>query len=233
MSEEKIEILVVDDDKEIADLLEIYLTSAGYTVHKANDAYDGLSILKENEIKLAILDIMMPKMDGIQMCRRIRIERNIPIIMLSAKTADTDKIQGLTAGADDYMIKPFNPMELIARVKSQLRRYLELNPGKQKDSDIIRVQDVEIDQIKHKVTARGKEVVLTPLEFNILLLLASHPARVFSIDEIYETVWNEKLFEANNTVMVHIRRLREKVEKDPRKPVLIKTVWGVGYKIDG
>lgn len=233
MADERIEILVVDDEKDIADLLEIYLTSAGYAVHKANNAYDGLTILKEHDIKLALLDIMMPDMNGIEMCRHIRNERNIPIIMLSAKSADTDKIQGLTAGADDYMIKPFNPMELIARVKSQLRRYLELNPGKQKAPDIIRVQDVEIDAVRHKVLARGSEVTLTPIEFNILLLLASHPSRVFSIDEIYETVWNEKLFEANNTVMVHIRRLREKVEKDPRKPVLIKTVWGVGYKIDG
>lgn len=230
---EQIEILVVDDDKEIANLVEIYLSSTGYVIHKAYDAMEGLAILQKYDIKLAILDVMMPKIDGIEMCKRIRSRKNIPIIMLSAKSADVDKILGLSAGADDYMIKPFNPMELLARVKSQLRRYLELNPGTPVAKDKIEVQDVVIDTKKHLVTVDGKEVVLTPIEFNILQLLASHPGRVFSTDEIYETVWNEKLYEANNTVMVHMRRLREKVEKNPRSPQLIKTVWGVGYKIEG
>ena len=217
---EQIEILVVDDDKEIANLVEIYLSSTGYKIHKAYNAVDGLALLQKYDIKLAIIDVMMPQIDGIEMCRRIRTCRNIPIIILSAKSADVDKILGLSVGADDYMIKPFNPMELLARVKSQLRRYLELNPGVVPDSNMIEVQD-------------GRDVVLTPIEFNILQLLASHPGRVFSTDEIYENVWNEKLYEANNTVMVHMRRLREKVEKNPRSPQLIKTVWGVGYKIEG
>ncbi len=230
---EQIEILVVDDDKEIANLVEIYLSSTGYVIHKAYNALDGLAMLQKYDIKLAIVDVMMPKIDGIEMCKRIRAGRNIPIIILSAKSADVDKILGLSVGADDYMIKPFNPMELLARVKSQLRRYLELNPGTQVDQDRIEVQDVVIDTKKHQVTVDGRNVVLTPIEFNILQLLASHPGRVFSTDEIYETVWNEKLYEANNTVMVHMRRLREKVEKNPRSPQLIKTVWGVGYKIEG
>lgn len=230
---EQIEILVVDDDKEIANLVEIYLSSTGYKIHKAYNAVDGLALLQKYDIKLAIIDVMMPQIDGIEMCRRIRTCRNIPIIILSAKSADVDKILGLSVGADDYMIKPFNPMELLARVRSQLRRYLELNPGVVPDSNMIEVQDVVIDTKKHRVTVDGRDVVLTPIEFNILQLLASHPGRVFSTDEIYENVWNEKLYEANNTVMVHMRRLREKVEKNPRSPQLIKTVWGVGYKIEG
>lgn len=230
---EQIEILVVDDDKEVANLVEIYLSSTGYIIYKAYNAMDGLALLQKHDIKLAIIDVMMPKIDGIEMCRRIRECRNIPIIILSAKSADVDKILGLSVGADDYMIKPFNPMELLARVKSQLRRYLELNPGVLADSNTIEVQDVVIDTKKHRVTVDGRDVVLTPIEFSILQLLASHPGRVFSTDEIYENVWNEKLYEANNTVMVHMRRLREKVEKSPRSPQLIKTVWGVGYKIEG
>ena len=217
---EQIEILVVDDDKEIANLVEIYLSSTGYKIHKAYNAVDGLALLQKYDIKLAIIDVMMPQIDGIEMCRR-------------ANSADVDKILGLSVGADDDMIKPFNPMELLARVKSQLRRYLELNPGVVPDSNMIEVQDVVIDTKKHRVTVDGRDVVLTPIEFNILQLLASHPGRVFSTDEIYENVWNEKLYEANNTVMVHMRRLREKVEKNPRSPQLIKTVWGVGYKIEG
>ena len=229
----KIEILVVDDDKEIANLVEIYLSSTGYIIHKAYNALDGLALLQRYDIKLAIVDVMMPKIDGIEMCKRIRANKNIPIIILSAKSADVDKILGLSVGADDYVIKPFNPMELLARVKSQLRRYLELNPGLPVDSDRIEVQDVVIDTKRHQVTVDGREVVLTPIEFSILLLLARHPGRVYSTDEIYETVWNEKLYEANNTVMVHMRRLREKVEKNPRSPQLIRTVWGVGYKIEG
>lgn len=231
--EETISILVVDDDAEIADLVEIYLCSSGYKVFKANNAKDGLKLLENNDIKLAVIDIMMPIIDGIEMCKRIRDTKNIPIIILSAKSADLDKILGLSAGADDYMIKPFNPLELTARVKSQLRRYMELNPNvRDRNNNLICIKDIEIDVTRHKVTVDGRDVALTPIEFDILKFLASYPDRVFSTDEIFERVWNEKMYEANNTVMVHIRRLREKIEKDPRKPQLIVTVWGVGYKIE-
>jgi len=231
---DSIGVLVVDDDIEIADLVEIYLCSAGYKVYKASNAKDGLSLLEANDVQLAVIDIMMPVIDGIEMCKRIRETKNIPIIILSAKSADLDKIVGLGAGADDYIIKPFNPLELTARVKSQLRRYMELNPNvKDSKDDIIRIRDIEIDVARHKVTAYGKEIGLTPIEFDILKLLSSHPDRVFSTDEIFEKVWNEKMYEANNTVMVHIRRLREKIEEDSRKPQVIITVWGVGYKVEG
>ena len=203
---DQINILVVDDEKEIADLVEIYLVSDGYKVFKANNALDGLEILEKEEIHLVLLDIMMPGMDGLEMCRKIRETNNIPIIMLSAKSTDLDKILGLGTGADDYVVKPFNPLELTARVKSQLRRYTQLNPG--------------------------EEIKLTPIEFDILYLLASNPGRVFSTDEIFEKVWNEKVYEANNTVMVHIRRLRGKMKEDTRQNKIITTVWGVGYKIE-
>lgn len=230
---DSIEILVVDDDAEIADLVEIYLCSADYIVHKATNARDGLALIDKYDIKLAILDIMMPIMDGIEMCKRIRSKKNIPIIMLSAKSADLDKIVGLSAGADDYITKPFNPLELTARVKSQLRRYMELNPNvQQTDKNIINIKDITIDVSKHKVHVGDREVSLTPIEFDILKLLAKYPGRVFSTDEIFEKVWNEKIYEANNTVMVHIRRLRKKIEQDARNPKVILTVWGVGYKIE-
>lgn len=228
-----IEILVVDDDVEIADLVEIYLCSADYIVHKAFNAKDGLALLEKHDIKLAIIDIMMPVIDGLEMCRRIRDKKNIPIIILSAKSADLDKIVGLSAGADDYMTKPFNPLELTARVKSQLRRYMELNPNVSRSSDnMIHIKDITIDITRHRITVGDREVALTPIEFEILKLLASHPGRVFSTDEIFEKVWNEKIYEANNTVMVHIRRLREKIEYDSKNPQFILTVWGVGYKIE-
>lgn len=230
---DSIEILVVDDDAEIADLVEIYLCSADYIVHKATNARDGLALIDKYDIKLAILDIMMPIMDGIEICKRIRSKKNIPIIMLSAKSADLDKIVGLSAGADDYITKPFNPLELTARVKSQLRRYMELNPNvQQTDKNIINIKDITIDVSKHKVHVGDREVSLTPIEFDILKLLAKYPGRVFSTDEIFEKVWNEKIYEANNTVMVHIRRLRKKIEQDARNPKVILTVWGVGYKIE-
>jgi len=228
-----IEILVVDDDAEIADLVEIYLCSADYKVHKALNARDGLALLERHDIKLAIIDIMMPEIDGLEMCRRIRDKKNIPIIILSARSADLDKIVGLSAGADDYMTKPFNPLELTARVKSQLRRYMELNPNVSRAKDtLIHIRDITIDIARHKVTVGDRDVALTPIEFEILKLLASHPDRVFSTDEIFEKVWNEKIYEANNTVMVHIRRLREKIEHDPKNPQIILTVWGVGYKVE-
>ncbi len=230
-----INILVVDDEKEIADLVEIYLVSDGYKVWKAQDAEEGLRILEEQDIHLVLLDIMMPGMDGIQMCRKIRETSNIPIIMLSAKSTDLDKIMGLGTGADDYVTKPFNPLELTARVKSQLRRYTQLNPNNnlgEKDANEITIRGMTINKDNHKVTIDGEEVKLTPIEFDILYLLSSNQGKVFTTDEIFERVWNEKVYEANNTVMVHIRRLRGKMKEDQRQDKLITTVWGVGYKIE-
>ena len=232
---EQIAILVVDDEKEIADLVEIYLVSDGYKVFKANNAKEGLEILEKEEIHLVLLDIMMPGMDGLEMCRKIRETNNIPIIMLSAKSTDLDKILGLGTGADDYVVKPFNPLELTARVKSQLRRYTQLNPnnntGKAAKNEIT-IRGLSINKDNHKVIVYGEEIKLTPIEFDILYLLASNPGRVFSTDEIFEKVWNEKVYEANNTVMVHIRRLRGKMKEDTRQDKIITTVWGVGYKIE-
>ena len=231
---EKSGILVIDDDKEIAELVEIHLVSDGYEVFKAYNAKQGFEILEKEDIKLIILDIMMPGTDGLSMCKTIRENKTIPIIMLSAKSTDLDKIIGLSTGADDYVIKPFNPLELMARVKSQLRRFTQFNPnsnGENKEKEII-VNHLVINKEDHRVLAYEKEVKLTPIEFDILYLLASNVGRVFSTDEIFERVWNEKMFEANNTVMVHIRRLREKIEMDSRNAQIIKTVWGVGYKIE-
>ena len=227
-------ILVVDDDKEIADLIEIYLVSEGYKVYKAYNAMDGLDILAKEDIKLVLLDIMMPGMDGLSMCKKIRENNNIPIIMLSAKSTDLDKILGLGTGADDYVTKPFNPLELTARVKSQLRRFTQLNPGSEKarTEQEIQIRGLSINRENHKVLIDGEEIKLTPIEFDILYLLASNPGRVFSTDEIFERVWNEKVYEANNTVMVHIRRLRGKMKEDTRQNKIITTVWGVGYKIE-
>ncbi len=230
----EINILVVDDEKEIAELVEIYLVSDGYHVFKAYNAEDGLKILGSQEIHLVLLDIMMPGMDGLAMCRKIRETSNVPIIMLSAKSTDLDKIVGLTGGADDYVTKPFNPLELTARVKSQLRRYTQLNPNAsgQFQNNEITIREMTINKDNHKVTIDGEDIKLTPIEFDILFLLASHPGKVFSTDEIFEKVWNEKVYEANNTVMVHIRRLRGKMKEDQRENKIISTVWGVGYKID-
>lgn len=231
----EINILVVDDENEIADLVEIYLVSDGYNVKKASSAEDGLKILEDEEIHLVLLDIMMPGMDGIQMCRKIRETSNVPIIMLSAKSADLDKIMGLGTGADDYVTKPFNPLELTARVKSQLRRYTQLNPNNQAavtDTNEIHIRGLTVNKDNHKVTIDGEEIRLTPIEFDILYLLSSNPGKVFSTDEIFEKVWNEKVYEANNTVMVHIRRLRGKMKEDQRQDKIISTVWGVGYKIE-
>jgi len=227
-------ILVIDDEKEIADLVEIHLINDGFSAEKAYSAKEGLKILEKEDIKLVILDIMMPGMDGIEMCKIIRKKSAVPIIFLSAKSSDLDKIVGLEIGADDYVSKPFNPLELMARVKSQLRRYTQLNPKKEEpDTDtIIELENLLIEKQNHRVISYGKEEKLTPIEFDILFLLASHPGRVFSTDEIFERVWKEKMYEANNTVMVHIRRIREKIELDSRNAQIIKTVWGVGYKID-
>lgn len=228
-------ILVVDDEKEIADLVEIYLVSDGYKVFKASDAQEGLDILAKEDIHMALLDIMMPGMTGLEMCKKIRETNNIPIIMLSAKSTDLDKILGLGTGADDYVVKPFNPLELTARVKSQLRRYTQLNPNSGANENAkneITVKGMTINKDNHKVTIGEEEIKLTPIEFDILYLLASNPGKVFSTDEIFEKVWNEKVYEANNTVMVHIRRLRGKMKEDERQDKIITTVWGVGYKIE-
>ena len=228
-------ILVVDDEQEIADLVEIYLVSDGYKVFKASNAQDGLDILEKEDIQLCLLDIMMPGMNGLEMCKKIRETKNIPIIMLSAKSTDLDKILGLGTGADDYVVKPFNPLELTARVKSQLRRYTQLNPNSNVHETMkneISIRGLTINKDNHKVTVYDEEVKLTPIEFDILYLLASNPGKVFSTDEIFEKVWNEKVYEANNTVMVHIRRLRGKMKEDERQDKIITTVWGVGYKIE-
>ena len=229
-----INILVVDDEKEIADLVEIYLVSDGYNVFKASNAREGLEILSKEDIHLVLLDLMMPGMDGMEMCSKIRETSNIPIIMLTAKSGDMDKIMGLGNGADDYVTKPFNPLELAARVKSQLRRYTQLNPNNMSEGGEpeITIRGLAINRENHKVTVDGEEVKLTPIEFDILYLLASNPGKVFSTDEIFEKVWNEKVYEANNTVMVHIRRLRGKMKEDLRQDKIISTVWGVGYKIE-
>ena len=228
-------ILVVDDEREIAELVEIYLVSDGYKVFKASNAQEGFDILEKEDIHLVLLDIMMPGMDGMEMCRKIRETNNIPIIMLSAKSTDLDKIMGLGTGADDYVTKPFNPLELTARVKSQLRRYTQLNPNsaiREAEKNEISIRGLVINKDNHKVTVYDEEIKLTPIEFDILYLLASNPGKVFSTDEIFEKVWNEKVYEANNTVMVHIRRLRGKMKEDTRQNKIITTVWGVGYKIE-
>ena len=228
-------ILVVDDEQEIADLVEIYLVSDGYKVFKASNAQDGLDILEKEDIQLCLLDIMMPGMNGLEMCKKIRETNNIPIIMLSAKSTDLDKILGLGTGADDYVVKHFNPLELTARVKSQLRRSTQLNPNSNVHETMkneISIRGLTINKDNHKVTVYDEEVKLTPIEFDILYLLASNPGKVFSTDEIFEKVWNEKVYEANNTVMVHIRRLRGKMKEDERQDKIITTVWGVGYKIE-
>ncbi len=228
-------ILIVDDEQEIADLVEIYLVSDGYSVFKANNAQEGLDVLEREDIHLVLLDIMMPGMNGLEMCKKIRETNNIPIIMISAKSTDLDKILGLGTGADDYVAKPFNPLEVSARVKSQLRRYTQLNPNSNVHENVrneISIRGLTINKDNHKVTVYDEEVKLTPIEFDILYLLASNPGKVFSTDEIFEKVWNEKVYEANNTVMVHIRRLRGKMKEDERQDKIITTVWGVGYKIE-
>ena len=230
---EQMNILVVDDEKEIADLVEIYLVSDGYKVFKANNAKEGLEILDQEEIHLVLLDIMMPGMDGLEMCRKIRETNNIPIIMLSAKSTDLDKILGLGTGADDYVVKPFNPLELTARVKSQLRRYTQLgNLNQQGSSQVYKCGGLMINDENKEVTVDGEPIKLTPIEYNILLLLVKNAGKVFSIDQIYEKIWNEDAIGADNTVAVHIRHIREKIEINPKEPRYLKVVWGVGYKIE-
>ncbi len=224
-------ILIVDDDKEIRDLIHIYLQNEGYNTIRAANGMEALSLMQRHEVDLIILDIMMPGMDGIQTCIKIREVKDMPIIMLSAKSEDIDKILGLTTGADDYISKPFNPLELLARVKSQLRRYMKQNSALAKREEIIEIDELIINVNTHEVSVDGKEIKLTPREFGILEFLARNSGMVFSMEKIYTQVWNEQAYESNNAVMVHIRNLREKIEENPRKPRYIKTVWGVGYKL--
>lgn len=224
-------ILVCDDDKEIVDAIEIYLKQEDYNVLKAYDGMEALDILEHQEVHLLIIDVMMPKLDGLQATLQIRRKSSLPIIILSAKTEDTDKILGLNIGADDYLGKPFSPMELMARVRSQLRRYMKL--GTMSDSDnVYRAGGLEIRDNYKEVTVDGRAVKLTPIEYNILLLLVKHQGQVFSTEEIYENIWNEEAFAADNTVAVHIRHIREKIEANPKNPIYLKVVWGVGYKIE-
>ena len=226
-------ILVCDDDREIVEAVEIYLTQEGYDVFKAYDGLQALDIIKNNEIQLLIIDVMMPKLDGIHTVLELRKTSSIPVIMLSAKTEDTDKILGLNVGADDYLPKPFNPLELVARVKSQLRRYTKLGTLAEEDnSDIYSVGGLVINDADKTVTVDGDGVKLTPIEYNILLLLVRNAGKVFSINQIYESIWNEDAIGADNTVAVHIRHIREKIEINPKEPKYLKVVWGVGYKVE-
>ncbi len=230
---EKETILVVDDEKEIRNLIGIYLENEGYKVIKASDGAEALKTLKSQQVHLIILDVMMPNMDGMEACMKIREHKNMPIIMLSAKSEDMDKIMGLTTGADDYITKPFNPLELIARVKSQIRRYTKLNNVLENvNTGVVEIDDLNINTKTHEVRVGEKLVNLTRREFDILELLAKNRGLVFNTEKIYERVWNEEFYESYNTVMVHIRKIREKIEENPRKPKYIKTVWGVGYKIE-
>jgi DNA-binding response OmpR family regulator len=224
-------VLVTDDDQDIRDGIEIYLKNEGYQVLKASDGIEALTILETNDVHLILLDIMMPNMDGIQATFKIRSERNIPIIMLSAKAEDFDKIHGLSVGADDYVTKPFHPMELMARVKSQLRRYIHLGTFKEQQS-IIQIDGLALDMDAKEVTLDGESVRLTPIEYKITELLMTNAGRVFSIGDIYQRVWNEAAYNAENIVAVHIRKIREKIETDPKNPRYVKVVWGIGYKIE-
>lgn len=225
-------ILVVDDEKEIRNLIEIYLLNDGYNVIKAKDGQEALDILKKENIHLMVLDIMMPKMDGIEVCRRVRESLNIPILMLSAKSEDMDKIQGIMTGADDYLTKPFNPLELTVRIKALLRRAYYFSGANKENKDVIEVGAVLIDKEKHSVTVDGKDIFLTSREFDILYLLANNKGRVYSTEEIFEKVWKEQYYQSNNTVMVHMSRIRDKIEKYTGGEKIIHTVWGVGYKIE-
>jgi len=226
-------ILVCDDDKEIVEAIEIYLTQEGYNILKAYDGTEALEILEREEVHLLLLDVMMPKLDGIRATLKIREKNSIPIIILSAKSEDADKILGLNVGADDYVTKPFSPLELVARVKSQLRRYTQLGGTVRGERDkIYVVGGLQINDDLKEVTVDGEPVRLTPIEYNILLLLMKNQGRVFSINQIYESIWNEEAIGADNTVAVHIRHIRGKIEINPKEPRYLKVVWGVGYKIE-
>ena len=225
-------ILVCDDDREIVEAIDIYLTQEGYRVLKAYDGLEALEVLKNNEVHLLVIDVMMPKLDGLRATLKIRQESSIPIIILSAKTEDADKILGLNVGADDYVAKPFNPLELTARVKSQLRRYTKLGNKASHNGSLFQTGGLVINDDLKEVTVDGEPVKLTPIEYNILLLLVKNQGKVFSINQIYESIWNEEAIGADNTVAVHIRHIREKIEVNPKDPRYLKVVWGVGYKVE-
>ena len=226
-------ILVCDDDKDIVEAIDIYLTQEGYAVLKAYDGDEAIKVLKSNEVDILIMDVMMPRLDGIRATLKIRENMSLPIIILSAKSEDADKILGLNIGADDYMTKPFNPLELVARVKSQLRRYTQLwNTARSDNQSEFRTGGLAIRDDLKEVTVDGEKVKLTPIEYNILLLLVKNQGKVFSINQIYENIWNEEAIGADNTVAVHIRHIREKIEINPKEPRYLKVVWGVGYKVE-
>lgn len=224
-------VLVVDDDREIVDSISIFLSGEGYKAIKAYDGIEALDTLSENEVHLMILDIMMPKLDGIKTLMKLRESRNIPVILLSAKSEDADKIFGLTAGADDYVTKPFNPSELMARVKSQLRRYTTLGSIGKQNGEIV-IDGLSVNTESKTVKVDGEPVRLTPVEYKILELLVRNRGRVFSAEDIYSNVWNEQSAVSDNTIAVHVRHIREKIEINPKEPKYLKVVWGIGYKID-
>lgn len=227
------EILVCDDDKAIVEAIEIYLTQEGHHVQKAYDGEEALQILRSSPVDLLVIDVMMPKLDGIRATLKIREELSLPIIILSAKSEDADKILGLNVGADDYVTKPFNPLELVARVKSQLRRYTQLGAASEiRKGNVYETGGLSIDDDKKEVRVDGDLVKLTPIEYRILLFLVKNKGRVFSIGQIYENIWNEEAIAADNTVAVHIRHIREKIEINPREPRYLKVVWGLGYKVE-
>ncbi len=226
-------ILVVDDDKEIVKAIEIYLTKEGYNILKAYDGKEALKVMKENEIHLVILDIMMPNKDGIETLAEIRKTKTIPVIMLSAKSEDYDKIEGLNTGADDYVTKPFNPLELIARVNSCIRRYVNFgNLNSQEQNKVLKTGGLELYDETKQVIADGKEIKLTATEYNILKFLLENKGKVYSISQIYENVWNEESYGAENIIAVHIRHIREKIEINPKEPKYLKVIWGIGYKVE-
>ena len=226
-------ILVCDDDKDIVEAIDIYLTQEGYEVLKAYDGDEAIKVLKRNEVDLLIMDVMMPRLDGIRATLKIRENMSLPIIILSANSEDADKILGLNIGADDYITKPFNPLELVARVKSQLRRYTQLGSTARSDNQSeFRTGGLVIRDDLKEVTVDGEKVKLIPIEYNILLLLVKNQGKVFSINQIYENIWNEEAIGADNTVAVHIRHIREKIEINPKEPRYLKVVWGVGYKVE-
>ena len=226
-------ILVCDDEKDIVNALKIYLNDSNYHFLEAFDGEEAVHLVDTNEVHLVLMDIMMPKLDGIQAMIRIREKSNVPVILLTAKGEDSDKVLGLTVGADDYITKPFNPLELVARVKSQLRRYTQLgNMNNQMGNHVFKFGGLQINDENKEVTVDGELIKLTPIEYNILLLLVKNAGKVFSIDQIYEKIWNEDAIGADNTVAVHIRHIREKIEINPKEPRYLKVVWGVGYKIE-
>ena len=225
-------ILVVDDEPEIADLVTVYLRGEGFRVYPCGTGTEALEILRREEIDLAVLDVMLPDISGMTLCAEIRRTHQFPILMLTAKSEDTDKITGLTVGADDYMTKPFSPLEMVARVKAQLRRYTSYNGGEKEDEDTLTIGGLTINRTTHQCWLYEELLSLTPIEFDILWLLCANRGKVISAEELFESVWGEKYLDRNNTVMVHIRRLREKLGEPSRSPRFIKTVWGVGYKVE-